>query len=138
MSDSPRRKPLVRFSIAALLFLMLCLGGYLAGYRAGYDVGKQASNMKTYIRKVYPVGDLIGSRPDGTVSAADFDNLIDLLLTTVSSDSWMESGTGEGELQPFPTNKSLVISQTQFHHEKIANFLEGLRKLKPSSGSIPE
>ena len=50
------------------------------------------------------------SSPDGEQSGgaqgggaqADFDSLIDLIVSTVESDSWMENGTGEGEIQPFP------------------------------------
>ena len=42
----------------------------------------------------------------------------------------MENGTGEGEIQPFPTNLSLVISQTQQVHEQIADLLEQLRRLQ--------
>ncbi|HMP06075.1 MAG TPA: hypothetical protein PJ982_06980 [Lacipirellulaceae bacterium] len=42
----------------------------------------------------------------------------------------MENGTGEGEIQPFPNNLSLVISQTQRVHEQIADLLEQLRRLQ--------
>jgi len=38
----------------------------------------------------------------GGAAQADFDSLIDLIQSTVSADSWMENGTGEGEVQPFP------------------------------------
>ena len=61
---------------------------------------------------------------------ADFDSLIELITSTVEHDSWMENGTGQGEIQPFPTNLSLVISQTQKVHEKIADLLEQLRSLQ--------
>lgn len=66
----------------------------------------------------------------GGAAAADFDSLIDLIVSTVEHDSWMENGTGEGEIQPFPTNLSLVISQTQRVHEQIADLLEQLRRLQ--------
>ena len=38
----------------------------------------------------------------GGGAQADFDSLIDLIVSTVESDSWMENGSGEGEIQPFP------------------------------------
>jgi len=38
----------------------------------------------------------------GGAAQADFDSLIDLITSTVEADSWMENGTGEGEIQPFP------------------------------------
>jgi len=66
----------------------------------------------------------------GGAASADFDSLIDLIVSTVEFDSWMENGTGEGEIQPFPTNLSLVISQTQRVHEEIADLLEQLRRLQ--------
>ena len=66
----------------------------------------------------------------GGAAAADFDSLIDLIVSTVDHDSWMENGTGEGEIQQFPTNLSLVISQTQRVHEQIADLLEQLRRLQ--------
>ncbi len=46
------------------------------------------------------------SSPDGQpggAANADFDSLIDLIQSTVSSDTWMENGTGDGEISPFPT-----------------------------------
>jgi general secretion pathway protein D len=74
----------------------------------------------------------MGGGPGGLGGAAnaDFDSLIDLIVSTVDHDSWMENGTGEGEIQPFPTNLSLVVSQTQRVHEQIADLLEQLRRLQ--------
>lgn len=74
----------------------------------------------------------VSSGPGGLGGAAqaDFDSLIDLIVSTVEHDSWMENGTGEGEIQPFPTNLSLVVSQTQRVHEQIADLLEQLRRLQ--------
>lgn len=69
-----------------------------------------------------------GGPPLGGAANADFDSLIDLIVSTVEHDSWMENGTGEGEIQPFPTNLSLVISQTQRVHEQIRDLLEQLRR----------
>ena len=66
----------------------------------------------------------------GGAAQADFDSLIELITSTVERDSWVENGTGEGEIQPFPTNLSLVISQTQRVHEQIADLLEQLRRLQ--------
>jgi general secretion pathway protein D len=66
----------------------------------------------------------------GGAASADFDSLIDLIISTVEHDSWLENGTGEGEIQPFPNNLSLVISQTQRVHEQIADLLEQLRRLQ--------
>ncbi|QDU91016.1 outer membrane porin HofQ [Pirellulimonas nuda] len=66
----------------------------------------------------------------GGAALADFDSLIDLIISTVASDTWQENGGGVAEIRPFPTNLSLVISQTQAVHEEIADLLEQLRKLQ--------
>ena len=66
----------------------------------------------------------------GGAANADFDSLIDLIVSTVANDTWVENGSGEAEIRPFPTNLSLVISQTQAVHEQIADLLEQLRRLQ--------
>ena len=60
---------------------------------------------------------------------ADFDTLIDLITATIAPDSWDDVG-GEGSIQGFPTNLSLVVSQTQEVHEQIADLLQQLRRLQ--------
>jgi len=74
----------------------------------------------------------IGGGPGGLGGAAnaDFDSLIDLIISTVASDTWVENGGPEAEIRPFPTNLSLVVSQTQDVHEQIADLLEQLRRLQ--------
>jgi len=62
-------------------------------------------------------------------SQADFQSLIDLIQNTVAPQSWNTVG-GQGAIQPFPTNLSLVISQTQEVHEEIADLLVQLRRLQ--------
>lgn len=73
-----------------------------------------------------------GSGPGslGGGANADFDSLIDLIVSTVATETWAENGGGEAEIRPFPTNLSLVISQTQAVHEEIADLLEQLRRLQ--------
>ncbi|MEO1495598.1 MAG: hypothetical protein AAFV43_00440 [Planctomycetota bacterium] len=66
----------------------------------------------------------------GGAANADFDSLIDLIVSTVASDTWAENGGGTAEIRSFPTNLSLVISQTQAVHEQIADLLEQLRRLQ--------
>ncbi len=75
-----------------------------------------------------PVG--VGPGGMGGGALADFDSLIDLIVSTVSTETWAENGGGEAEIRPFPTNLSLVISQTQAVHEEIADLLEQLRRLQ--------
>jgi type II secretory pathway component GspD/PulD (secretin) len=79
-----------------------------------------------------PTSTPIGGGPGGMGAAAnaDFDSLIDLIVSTVSTDTWAENGGGQAEIRPFPTNLSLVISQTQAVHEQIADLLQQLRRLQ--------
>ncbi|HYO24386.1 MAG TPA: hypothetical protein VEQ85_05495, partial [Lacipirellulaceae bacterium] len=89
----------------------------------------------------YPVGDLLDSLganspgvqppdPGGPAAPdADFDRLIDLVVSTIDVESWQRNGTGEGEIMPFPRNSSLVVSQTRRVHQQIAELLEQLRSI---------
>ncbi len=55
--------------------------------------------------------------------------MIELITATIAPDTWDDVG-GEGSIQGFPTNLSLVVSQTQEIHEQIADLLEQLRRLQ--------
>jgi general secretion pathway protein D len=65
----------------------------------------------------------------GGAAAADFDDLIELITTTVAPKSWEQNG-GQGNIAQFPTNLSLVVSQTQEVHEQISDLLEQLRRMQ--------
>ena len=85
-----------------------------------------ASDAKTevLIRKVYPIGDLPVMTIKGDFNAAI---LVACIESAVAPDSWMSSGKGNGELQPFPDKLCLVVSQTEANHQKIAVLMERLR-----------
>lgn len=74
-----------------------------------------------------PVG--FGPGGLGGGAAADFDSLIDLIKTTISPQSWDDVG-GAGAIEPFPTNLSLVISNTEEVHDRIVDLLAQLRRLQ--------
>lgn len=69
-----------------------------------------------------------GQGAAGGAALADFDSLIDLIQQTIAPTSWDELG-GPGSIQPFPTNLSLVISNTQEVHDEIIELLEQLRRI---------
>ncbi|MDP7015807.1 MAG: general secretion pathway protein GspD [Pirellulaceae bacterium] len=71
----------------------------------------------------------------GGAAAADFDTLIELITSTIAPESWDEVG-GAGAIESFPTNLSLVVSQTQDVHEQIADLLDQLRRLQDLQISI--
>jgi general secretion pathway protein D len=74
-----------------------------------------------------PLG--LGPGAAGGAAMADFDTLIELITSTIAPDSWDAVG-GPGAIESFPTNLSLVISQTQDVHDQIADLLEQLRRLQ--------
>jgi hypothetical protein len=137
MAEQVRKKRVLRFSVAAMLFLMLCLGGYLGGYRVGFNRGTQDAANATIFVRTYPVADLLTPKNPAATASPDFDELIDVIVATVSPKDWMEKGTGDGEIQPFPSNMSLVVAQNQANHQAIADLLEGLRKSQASIAINP-
>lgn len=78
-------------------------------------------------RSPHPLGYAPGSM--GGATMADFDTLIDLITSTIQPQSWDTVG-GPGSIEGFPTNLSLVISQTQEVHEQVADLLDQLRRLQ--------
>ena len=64
----------------------------------------------------------------GGVTRADFDDLINLIQETIAPDTWEQNG-GTGRMAPFPSNLSLVVTQTQQVHDQIQDLLERLREL---------
>ena len=78
-------------------------------------------------RSPQPLGYAPGSM--GGATQADFDTLIDLITSTIAPQSWDTVG-GPGSIEGFPTNLSLVVSQTQEVHEQIADLLDQLRRLQ--------
>jgi general secretion pathway protein D len=78
-------------------------------------------------RMSQPLGNGPGGLGGGVI--ADFDTLIELVTSTISPDSWLDNG-GKGTISGFPTNLSLVVSQTQDIHQDIADLLQQLRRLQ--------
>ena len=65
----------------------------------------------------------------GGAAQADFDTLIELIQNTIQPTTWDENG-GNGSVREFPTNLSLVVSQTQDVHDQIRDLLQQLRRLQ--------
>jgi hypothetical protein len=134
----------LRVGIAVLTLAALVWLGYRRGHRDGYDAATPPPAAAAGQLKIvtYPISDIVvplaeyGLTPcppqgpgGSTGPGVDFDPLIDLIVSTIDTETWRESGTGEGEIMPFPVNLSLVISQTQRVHEQIADLLQQLRTL---------
>ena len=119
----PRR--LLRFNIGTLLFVMLALSVGLGGFAAGRQAGERQLRAETFVVRTYPLADVLGVLPDDAARQALFDEVIEHLITTVSPQTWVEAGAVDpgGEVQPFLTNASLVISQSGAVHDKIEQSL---------------
>jgi general secretion pathway protein D len=74
---------------------------------------------------------MLHSAPGGAGGGvvADFDSLIDLITSTIAPTTWEEVG-GQGAIESYRNNLSLVISQTEDVHDQIRDLLEQLRKLQ--------
>ena len=137
MEDTKKQRPRRRFFRFSLLTLMLattCVAGYFSGWHWGTQERQQEIADATVFTKIYQVGDLvtpITPNPGKTGAAsADFDPLVELIVSTIEHDSWMENGTGNGQIQPFPSNLSLVVSNTGKTHDGITELLQQLRRLR--------
>lgn len=77
-------------------------GGNLPGANQGAN--QVGGNQGQAVNGFVGAGDILGSGggANGGAASADFDSLIDLITSTVDVESWLENGTGEGEVQPFP------------------------------------
>lgn len=73
---------------------------------------------------------------EGGAAQADFDTLIDLIQSTVEADTWMDAGTGEGEISPFDINGVYVdaAGSLSFNTEDRSGRLEAIRKTPESVG----
>ena len=68
--------------------------------------------------------------PPGATDAPkpDFDALIKLIRSSIAPQSWDSVG-GPGSIEGWPTNLSLIVSQTTEVHGQIAELLQDLRRL---------
>ena len=87
---------------------------------------------------VYGVHDLVAARDEKGVPVNDFDQLIDVITSTVAPTTWDQVG-GAGSIAPFEGNgiTALSISQTQRVHEQIAELLADLRKASHAKPGEP-
>lgn len=99
--------------------------GFIPGLSGGPPVSGQPQGNPGF----GPGGGMGGPGGFGGGVQPDFDSLIELITTTVDPESWEELG-GPGTIAPFETNLSLVVSQTQEVHDRLADLLKQLRRLQ--------
>ena len=127
----------LRFRLASLLWLMLCVAIGITAYRAGVEAARRElwhnrSAVGNQYVAVYYVADLvIRPSPTGNAVIADFESLTQEMEAKVFPQTWISAG-GNASVSGFPTNLSLVVSHDKDGHEEIARFLEAKRKATPS------
>ncbi|MCO6043836.1 hypothetical protein NG895_07940 [Aeoliella sp. ICT_H6.2] len=80
--------------------------------------------------RVYQVDDLL-QIADGY---PDYDSVIDVIISTIASDTWVENGGPEAEIRPLPSSNALVISQTLQTHLQIEQLLIDIRRVRQRQG----
>ncbi|MEE8452937.1 MAG: hypothetical protein V3R99_13510, partial [Thermoguttaceae bacterium] len=99
---------------------------------------RRASDFYT---KIYSVADLVVPTPDKIVTSSgqvetrdkraeirrQFRSLIELIMHRIRPTTWIDAG-GCGEISPYVTNLSLVVSQSPEVHEEIVDLLEQLKR----------
>src|SRR5690606_28043188 len=80
--------------------------------------------------RVYDVRDLV--YPTNDPAGPNFESLIDIIISTIDADTWVENGDGGAEIRPLhgPGIDALVISQTQKAHRKIEKLLADMRSVR--------
>ena len=71
----------------------------------------------------------MGGRQLGGITQSSFIPLINLIQNTIQNESWQDTGSGLGTIQPFVANLSLIVSQTQEIQDEIQDLLKKLREL---------
>ena len=80
-------------------------------------------------RRGTPYFGSVGQQAQGGITIQDFQQLTNLIQQTVSSDSWETNGGGNGTIQPFPPNLSLIVTNSQKVQDEIRALLKKLREL---------
>lgn len=93
-------------------------------------ITSQEEEEKQLDTRVYRIDDLVDMEDPTSIDLPDYDSLIDAIVSTVESESWLENGTGRGDIQPY--QGTLVISQTRRIHDRIEQFLDRLRSAMQS------
>lgn len=103
-------------------------GGGMNPFNGGGQpgLGNQSYGGPAYGRPAYGT---VGGSSLGGISLQDFTPLIELVQSTISSDTWADTGQGEGTIQAYPANLSLVVNNTQEVQDQIVDLLKKLREL---------
>lgn len=126
----------LRYSIAFVLFVCLCVAGILAGYRVGYSngyaSGKAKRDAEAPYPKVYQVGDIMRSTtddPSQTGNQLDYNSLIGATQTAVFPGEWAALG-GPCTMVEIAWLEALVVNATSGVHDRLETFFGDLSSLQ--------
>jgi len=117
-----------RISMATLLFVVLCVCGYLAGHKQGYRDGKALWDIMPVYGEVYLASDLLEDRGPTEVDS-ELDKIVSRIKREVVPECWEDAG-GNCTVKAFPENRSVVVGANQYVHEEIKVHLKTLRDEK--------
>lgn len=119
-----------------MLFVCLCVAGFLAGnragYREGYASGKAKRQSEDPYPKVYEVGDIIRATDASAVgddALLEYQYFVDATQTSVFPDEW-ESLGGPCTMAPVPQLECLIINATSGVHDRLRAFFGDLSSVK--------
>jgi hypothetical protein len=138
MTEHPKRaKRWLRFSLATLLFVSLCIGGLLAGYqsgyRSGYTAGEATRYDETQVTETYSTTTLVWPDLSPYERAAQVSTLKELIENTIATAIWAD-GTGN-EVRDFPQNQSLIVTAPGSAHREIRELMTQLEALGNRGGA---
>ena len=91
------------------------------GNTGGYSNGPQRGE---------PLYNKMGQQQLGGVTLNDFQPLLNLIRSTIDSESWGDGeGSGTSSISPYAQNLSIVVSAPQETQDKVQNLLKKLREL---------
>lgn len=130
-TDCPKRR-WIRFSLATLLFISLCvaglLGGYQSGYRHGYASGAGQRGDETQSAASYDTSVIIWPDLPDDERAKAVEELKSLITSAVAPDEW--TSAAGNEIREFPQNQSLVITAPGYVHRGIRDLFTEIESLK--------
>ena len=116
------------------MWIVLCIGVGIAAYRGGFDAGERQGFQRgeaetsfkqsgpSWVQRIYPVTDIVGSNSDSQQSQSAGESLVKNIQLSVVPGSW-----GAGSVQYFNTSRELVINHDPAVHKQIEQYLKQQR-----------
>ena len=107
----------------------LAMAQNLGGF--GQGIGNPSGGFGGGPQRGEPLYNTQGSQQLGGVTVGDFEPLLDLIRSTIDSETWSDGGdgTGSSSISPYAQNLSIVVSAPQETQDKIQKLLAQLREL---------